>query len=165
MQSTTPFRSYHMYTSCLREAFQFQINCYPALHRTITEHSNCTRWFVGYLCTPDCHPLVNSGMLSIKADRAKCQNSSCKVVGRNDDELKAYICIDCYIEEDEMDDWNLKIELKRVTQHRSQIFPIFTYLEGGGLSKIQIDFLGNERIVWHWMMRSPWILASILSQE
>ena len=64
-----------------------------------------------------------------------------------------------------MDDWSLKIELKRVTQHRSQIVPILTYLEGGGLSKIQIDFLGNERIVWHWMMRSPWILASILSQK
>ena len=45
-----------------------------------------------------------------------------------------------------MDDWNLKIELKRVT-YRSQIVPILTYLEGGGLSKIQIDFLGNERIV------------------
>ena len=38
------------------------------------------------------------------------------VVGRNDDELKAYICIDCYNEEDEMDDWNLKIELKRVRE-------------------------------------------------
>ena len=100
MQCTTPFRSYHMYTSCLREAFQFQINCYQVLHRTITEHSNCTRWFVGYPCTPDSHPLVNSGMLSIKADRAKCQNSSCKVVGRNDDELIAYVCTDCYIEEE-----------------------------------------------------------------
>ena len=110
-----------MYTSCLREAFQFQINCYQVLHRTITEHSNCTRWFVGYPCTPDCHPLVNSGMLSIKADGAKCQNSSCKVVGRNDDKLIAYICIDCYIEEDEMDNWNVKIELKCVTQHHSQI--------------------------------------------
>ena len=61
-------------------------------------------------------------------------------MGRNDDELIAYICIDCYIEEDEMDDWNLKIELKRVTQHRSQIVPILTYLEGGGLLNIQIDF-------------------------
>ena len=67
-------------------------------------------------------------------------------MGRNDDKLIAYICIDCYIEEDEMDDLNVKIELKRVTQHRSQIDKL-TYLEGGGLSKIQIDFLGNERIV------------------
>ena len=125
--TTTPFRSYHMYTSCLREAFQ--INCYPVLHRTITEHSNCTSWFVGYPCTSDCHPLVNSGMLSIKADRAKCQNSSCKVVGRNDDELIAYICIDCCIEEDEMNDWDLKIELKRLTLHRSQIVPILIFLD------------------------------------
>ena len=46
-----------------------------------------------------------------------------------------------------MDDWSLKIELKRVTQHRSQIVPILTYLEGRGYSKKQKDFLGNERIV------------------
>ena len=118
---------HHMYTSCLSEAFQ--INCYPVLHRTVAEHSNCTRWFVGYPCTPDCHPLVNSGMLSIKADRAKCQNGSCKVVGRNDDELIAYICIDCYMEEDEMNDWNLKIELKRLTLHRSQRVPILIFLD------------------------------------
>ena len=68
-------------------------------------------------------------MLSIKADRAKCQNSSCKVVGRNDDELIAYICTDCYIEEKEMNDWNLKIEVKRLTQHRSQIVPLLIFLE------------------------------------
>ena len=43
-----------------------------------------------------------------------------------------------------MKDWNLKIELKRITQHRSQIVPLLIFLEGGGLSNIQVDFCGKR---------------------